>query len=74
MRSYCFKCRKYTKGENPKVIKDKNGRMMLLSKYVVCNNKKSKFIKKQQARELLSNLTGIKVTILSDSPIINTLF
>ena len=74
MRSYCFKCRKNTKGENPKVIKDKNGRMMLLSKYVVCNNKKSKFIKKQQARELLSNLTGIKVTILSDSPIINTLF
>ena len=60
MRSYRFKCRKNTKGGNPKVIKAKNGRMMLLSKYVVCNNKKSKFIKKQQARGILSNLIGIK--------------
>ena len=29
MLSYCLKCRKNTESENPKVIKAKNGRMML---------------------------------------------
>ena len=32
---------------------------MLLSKYAVCNSKKSKFISKQEANELLSSL-GLK--------------
>ena len=47
---------------------------MLLSKCVVCNSKKSKFVKEQEAKGLLSNLMRIKVVILSDLPIINTLF
>ena len=33
---------------------------MLLSKYAVCDSKKSKFVKKQKARGLLSSL-GIKL-------------
>ena len=37
---------------------------MLLSKCVVCNSKKSKFIKQEEASELLSRL-GIK-TLLND--------
>ena len=56
MLSYCLKCRKDTESKNSKVVKTKNGRIMLLSKCTVCNSKKSKFIKEQEARELLSSL------------------
>ena len=45
---------------------------MLLSKCVVCDNKKSKCVKEPYARRLLSKLAGIKVSILSDLPIANT--
>ena len=38
---------------------EKNGRIMLLLKWLVCNSKKSKFIKEQKTSGLLSNL-GIK--------------
>ena len=47
---------------------------MLLSKYGVCNSKKWKFLKEQEAKGLLSSLTGVKVPILSDIPILNILF
>ena len=69
MSSYCLKCRKKN-SKNPKIVKTKNER----SKCVVCNNKKSKFIKEQQARGSWSNLTGLKVSILSDLLIANILF
>ena len=45
---------------------------MMLSKCSVCNNKKSRFIKKQEAKGLLSNL-GIR-TPLSKIPLLNVLF
>ena len=45
---------------------------MMLSKCSVCNNKKSKLIKEQEARGLLSNL-GIR-TPLSKIPLLNVLF
>ena len=54
MLFYCLKSRKNTEIENPKVIKIKNGRMMLLSKCAVCDSKKSKYIKEHEARGLLS--------------------
>ena len=47
---------------------------MLLSKCAVCDGKKLKFIKEQEASGLSSKLTGIKVLILSDLPIANILF
>ena len=53
---YCLKCRKYTESKNPKVVRIKNGKIMLLSKCEVCDSKKSKFIKEQRASVLLSNL------------------
>ena len=59
MLSYCLKCRKSTESKNPKVARTKNGRIMLLSKCAVCNSKKSKFLKQQEASGLLSSL-GIK--------------
>ena len=46
---------------------------MLLSKCSVCNGKKLKFLKEQAARGLLINLTGVKLPVLSDLPIPNTL-
>ena len=42
MLSYCSKCRKNTKIKNTEVVKTRNGRIMLLSKYAVCGSKKSK--------------------------------
>ena len=58
MLSYYLKCRKNIESKNPKAVRTKNGRMML-SNCVVCNSKKSKFIKEQEASGLLSSL-GIK--------------
>ena len=45
---------------------------MMLSKCAICNNKKSRFIKEQETRGLLSNL-GIR-TPLSKIPLLNVLF
>ena len=74
MLSYYLRCTKNTKSKNPEVEKTKIGRIMLSSKCVVCTSKKSKFVKEQEARGLLNNLTGMKVPILSHLPILNTLF
>ena len=54
------------------MIKTKNGKLVLLSKCAVCSSKKSRFIKEQEAKVLLSNL-GIKIP-LSKIPILNVLF
>ena len=40
MLSYCLKYKKNTKSKNPKVVRTKNGRIMLLSKCSVCNSGK----------------------------------
>ena len=71
MLSYCLKCRKNTESKNPEVVRTKNGKIMLLSKCSVCNSKKSKFLKEKEARGLLlSNLTGVKILLLSDTLIV----
>ena len=46
------------------MIKTKNNRLMLSSKCINCGNKKSRFVKRQDAKGLLSNL-GIKVPLLN---------
>ena len=68
MKSYNLKCRKDTENINPKVSGTSNGKAMILSKCAICGNKKSRFIKNQEAKGLLSNL-GIK-TPLSKVPIL----
>ena len=70
MFSYCLVCKKNTKDKEPKVMETKNNRLVL-SKCAICDNKKSKFIKKQQAEGLLSNL-GIKTR--SKILLLNVLF
>ena len=56
MLPYCLKCRKNTESKNPKVVKPENRTIMLLSNCVVCNSKKRKFLKWQEASGLLSSL------------------
>ena len=63
MLSYCLKCRKNTESKNSKVATTQNGRIMLLSKCAVCDSKKTKFIKQQEASGLLSSL-GIKTHLV----------
>ena len=52
MLSYCLKRRKNTERKNGKVVKTKNGRKILLSKFAMCDNKKLEFIKDQEASGL----------------------
>ena len=68
MESYWLKCKKYTKNINPQVSSTSNGKLMIISKCAICGNRKSKFIKKQDAKRLLSKL-GIK-TPLSNVPVL----
>ena len=70
--TYCLSCRKYTKSTDQRIVKNKNGRSMIQSNCAICGSKKSRFIKEQQAKGLLSNL-GIK-TPLSKVPLLNILF
>ena len=55
----CLKCRKNIESKNLKLARTKNRSILLLSKCAVCNSKKSKFIKEQEASGLLNSL-GIK--------------
>ena len=72
MKTYCVKCRKDTENLNSKIFKTKNGRLLMQSKCTDCGIKKSRFVKEQEAKGLLSNL-GIK-TPLSKIPLLNVLF
>ena len=72
MLVYCLKCRKKnTESKNPKVVRTKNGRIMLLSKCEVCDSKRSKFIKDQEASGLLCSLAIMKP--LSKIPLFDSL-
>ena len=68
MESNYLKFKKHTKNINPQVSSTSNGKMMILSKCGICGSKKSRFIKKQEAKALLRKL-GIK-TPLSKVPIL----
>ena len=70
--TYCLVCRKYTKNNNPKIVRNRQNRLMIQSKCANCGSKKSKIMKEQQAMGILSNL-GIK-TPLSKVPLLNILF
>ena len=72
MLTYCVKCRKDTENLNSKIFKTKNNKVIMQSKRPVCGIKKSRFVKEQEAKCLLSNL-GIK-TLLSKIPLLNILF
>ena len=69
MKSYCLKCRKDTENIDPKISSTSNGKAMILSKCAICGSKKSRFIKNQEVKGLLSNL-GVK-TPLSKVPVLD---
>ena len=72
MLTYCGKCRKITENLISKIFKTKNDRLIMQSKCPVCETKKSRFVKEQETKGLLSN-SGIK-TPLSQIPLLNVLF
>ena len=54
------------------MVRTKNGRLFMQSKCSVCGIKKSRFVKEQEVKGLLSSL-GIK-KLLSTIPLFNVLF
>ena len=72
MKTYCLVYRKNTDNANSKMIKTKNGRLQLKSQCSVCGNKKSRFVKEQEAKGILLSL-GVR-TPLSKIPGLNILF
>ena len=72
MNAYCLKCKKDTANIDPKMVKTKNNRLLMQSKCSICGTNKSRFVKKQDAKGLLSNL-GIKTSLIK-IPLLNFLF
>ena len=72
MLTYCVKCRENTKNLNSMIFRTKSNRLIIQSKCAACGIKKSRFVKEQEAKGLLSNL-GIK-TPLNKIPLLNVLF
>ena len=72
MNTYYLKCKTNTSNIGPKMVETKNNRLLMQSKCSVCGTKKSRFVKKQDVKGLLSNL-GIKAP-LSKIPLLNVLF
>ena len=71
MKTYCVKCRKNAQNLNSKIFKTKNGILIMQSKCAECGIKKSRFVKEQEPKGLLSNF-NIK-TPLSKIPLLNAL-
>ena len=62
MLTYCLKCKKDTESVDYKMLKTKNGRTMLSSKYTVCDSKYSRYVKEQETKGLLSS-SGLKTPL-----------
>ena len=41
--TYCLSCKKDTRNINPRIVKTKNNKQVMLSKCSICNDKKSTF-------------------------------
>ena len=72
MKTYCVKCRKDTKNIDPKMDRTKNNKLIMQSKCSVCGIKRSRFVKEQDAKGLLSNLGN--TAPLSKITLLNVLF
>ena len=70
--TYCLSCKKHTENTNPKIVRNRQNRLMIQSNCAICGSKKSRFIKEQKAMGILRNL-GIK-TPLSKVPLLNVSF
>ena len=72
MKIYCIKCRRDSENIDPKMVRTKNNRLIMQSRRFVCGIKKSRFMKEQKVKGLLSNLRIKKP--LSKFPLLNVLF
>ena len=70
--TYCLACKKYTKNNNSKIVKNRQNRLVIQSNCTNCTSTKSRFINEQQAMGMLSNL-GIKTPLIK-VPLLNILF
>ena len=68
MKSYCLKYKKDAENIIPRASNTRNSRTIILSKCAICGSKKSRFIKNQEAKGLITNL-GVR-TPLSKVPIL----
>ena len=69
MLPYCLKCKKDIESVDLKVLKTKNGRLFLSSKCALNSSKKSRLIREQEAKGLLSTL-GLR-TPLNEIPLLS---
>ena len=74
VKTYCVKCKKNPENLNSKMFKTKNGRLIMQSKCPDCGIKKSRFVKEQEVKVLLSNLEIKTKALLSQIPLLNVLF
>ena len=72
MKTYCLKCKTNTDNIDLKMFRTKNNTLLMQSKCSACRTKKSRFVKEQDTKGLLSNL-GIKIPV-SKIPLLNVLF
>ena len=73
MKTYCLKCKKDSENLDSKIFRTENNRLIMQLKSSNCENKKSRFIKEQEAKGLLSNL-GIKTPLNKTPKLGNILF
>ena len=70
MKTYCLS-RTNTENVDPRIFRTKNNKLIMQSQCSDYRNKKSRFVKKQDAKGLLSNL-GIRAPF-SKIPLLNVL-
>ena len=56
MMTYCVKCKTNTNNIDSKIFRTKNNRLLMQPKCSNSKNKKSKFVKEQEVKGLLSDL------------------
>ena len=64
----CLSCKKDTRNIGPKVIKTKNNRKMMLSRFFICNNKNSTFTAEPSSLERISQGSGLFDSLGSNTP------
>ena len=72
MKTYCMKCKRDTENLNSKMFRTKSNRLIMQSNCPVCRIKKSRFVKEQETKGLLSNLE-IRTQLIK-IPFLNVLF
>ena len=72
MNTYCLSCKKDTRNINPKVVKTKNDKKIMLSRCSICNNKKSTFAVEPSSLERSSSERISQGSVIFDSLVYNT--